>query len=79
MRGNRGQSLIPGNDRAWKDRSQFFYKLEGFGCCSTDPAIHLTRDSHYDVIDFLFPNNFGQARCGLCIRWDRFQRMRQQP
>jgi len=37
---DRSQPLIPGDDWAWQNRAQLFYKLEGFGRGRADLAIH---------------------------------------
>jgi hypothetical protein len=77
VRRNRGQPLVPRDDWARKNRSQFFYELESFGCGGANCAAHLTRNSHNNVIDFLFTNNRLQPRGRLLSRWDRLERMRQ--
>jgi hypothetical protein len=78
MRCNGGQPFVPCDDWAWKNRSQFFYEPECFGCGGADLAIHLPRDSHYDVVDFLLANYLSQSRRGLAIGLDCFQRMCQE-
>src|SRR5438477_2005171 len=77
VRRNRGQPLVPRDDSARKNHSQFFYELESFGCGGSNCAAHLTRNSHNNVIDFLFTNNRLQPRGRLLSRWDRLERMRQ--
>ena len=57
VRRDRGQSLVPRHNWAWKNRSQFFYEPESFGCGGANRTAHLTRNSHHNMIDFLFTHD----------------------
>src|SRR4030095_12710272 len=72
------QPLVPCNNRAWQDGPQFFDKLKDFGRCSTNLSVHLTGNAGYNVIDFFFPDDFGDAQRGLLVCWNGLKRMRKQ-
>ena len=75
---DRSQPLIPGDDWAWQNRAQLFYKLEGFGRGRADLAIHSFGYTRHDMLDDPFTDEFYHSRGRALVCWNSFQRVRQQ-
>src|SRR5437667_11723651 len=71
------QALVPGNNRAWQNGTQLFYKLKDFSCGCSDLSVHPARNTGYDMIDFSFADDFRETRERLLVSWNRLKRMRQ--
>ena len=69
---DRSQALIPGDDWAWQDCTQFFYKVDDFGCSRPELTVHLTGHPRHDVVNFFFLHDLSYPRCRQLVGWNGF-------
>jgi hypothetical protein len=70
------QALVPGNNRAWQNGAQFFYKLKNFSCGCSYLSVHPARNASHDMIDFSFADDFRETGERLLVGWNCLERMR---